>query len=127
MIALPLDAADRRRARLFIRSVFPDSEGFAIQAPGAFLSDHRSPLKQRWWVVRQRHARLTSAHRHQLSAGKWIRRQLDTWRGANQSDLSPFVNSDPYLSPHSDIVPLMVLEHQARAQNLIFPCYRDAN
>ena len=113
---------------LFIRSVFPDSEGFAVHAPGAFLSDHRSPLKQRWggWYVSGTHG----AQRHMGNShlpGRGLTGQLDLEHGANQRDLSPFVNTDPYLSPYSDIVALMVLEHQARAQNLIFRCHRDAH
>lgn len=44
---------------------------------------------------------------------------LDTEQGANVTDLSDRMNTQPYLSPHSDIVALMVLEHQTRMQNLI--------
>ena len=110
---------------LFIRSVFADSEGFAVQAPGAFLSDHRSPLKQRWggWYVSGTHG----AQRHMGNSflpGRGLSGELDMERGANQRDLGAFVNTEPYLSPHSDIVALMVLEHQARAQNLIFRCHK---
>ena len=35
------------------------------------------------------------------------------------TDLSDRLNMGPYLSPHSDIVALMVLEHQTRMHNLI--------
>ena len=39
--------------------------------------------------------------------------------GANVTDLSPRFDTSPYLSPHSDIVALMVLEHQSLAHNLL--------
>ena len=112
---------------LFVRSVFPDSEGFAVQQPGSYLSDHRSPLKQRWggWYVSGTHG----DQRHMGNAhvpGRGVSAALDMESGANIEDLSRVVNTDPYLSPYSDIVALMVLEHQARAQNLIFRCQQDA-
>jgi hypothetical protein len=44
---------------------------------------------------------------------------LDIEQGANVTDLSDRVTTQPYLSPHSDIVALMVLEHQTRMHNLI--------
>ncbi len=111
---------------LFVRSVFADSEGFAVQARGSFLTDHRSPLKQRWggWYVTGTHG----AQRHMGNTylpGRGLSGELDMERGANQRDLGAFVNTEPYLSPYSDIVALMVLEHQARAQNLIFRCHQD--
>jgi hypothetical protein len=39
--------------------------------------------------------------------------------GANVVDLAQLVDVEPYLQPTSDIVALMVLEHQARIHNLI--------
>ena len=45
--------------------------------------------------------------------------KLDVEDGANVTDLKDRLNTRPYLSPHSDIVALMVLEHQTRMHNLI--------
>ena len=45
--------------------------------------------------------------------------ELDVDAGANVTQLTDRVNTEPYLSPHSDIVALMVLEHQTRMHNLI--------
>ena len=113
---------------LFVRSVFPDSEGFAVLTRGSFLSDHRSPLSKRWggWYVSGTHG----GQRHMGNShlpGRGLSGQLDIEAGANQRDLNAFVNTEPYLSPHSDIVALMVLEHQARAQNLIFRSQKDSS
>ena len=46
---------------------------------------------------------------------------LDTIRdsGANVTDLSNRIDTSKYLTPHSDIVALMLLEHQTRMHNLI--------
>ena len=43
----------------------------------------------------------------------------DTAKGGNVTDLARRLDTGAYLSPHSDIVALMVLEHQSRMQNLI--------
>ena len=37
----------------------------------------------------------------------------------NLQELPPAVDAERYLTPHSDIVALMVLEHQTQAHNLI--------
>ena len=44
---------------------------------------------------------------------------LDREAGANVRDLSKIVNTKPYLSPHSDLVALMVVEHQSQMHNYI--------
>ena len=40
-------------------------------------------------------------------------------KGANRTNLGDLVNVDPYLSKHSDLVALMVLEHQTMVHNRI--------
>lgn len=45
--------------------------------------------------------------------------QLDRDPGANVKDLRRFFDPSPYLTPHSDLVALMVLEHQTSVHNLI--------
>jgi hypothetical protein len=44
---------------------------------------------------------------------------LDPDSGLNVTDLSVYFDTDRYLSPHSDIVALMVFEHQTQMHNLI--------
>lgn len=45
--------------------------------------------------------------------------QIDRELGANVTDLKEHVNVSPYLQPTSDIVALMVLEHQTQMHNFI--------
>jgi len=45
--------------------------------------------------------------------------QVDLSAGANVTDLRARFDTSRYLSPHSDLVALLVLEHQVRMQNLI--------
>lgn len=104
---------------LVVRSVFPDRSGMPIFQAGSFVTDHRSPLKERWggWYVTgthgdQRHMGNTVANKDQTD-------DYDRESGANVTDLSTRIDTGAYLTPHSDIVALMVLEHQTRMQNLI--------
>src|SRR5262249_2211077 len=45
--------------------------------------------------------------------------QIDNSAGLNVTDLSRCCRTAPYLTPHSDIVALMVLEHQTEMHNRI--------
>ncbi len=103
---------------LVVRSVYPDRTGMPVGTAGSFSTDHRSPLEQRWggWYVTGTHG----ASRHmgnQMATGPTG--TLDAEAGANVTDLSRFLNPGTQLTPHSDLVALMVLEHQVRITNLI--------
>ena len=87
---------------------------------GGFVTDHRSPLSQRWggWYV-------TGTHGSQRHMGNVFVEDrdhpdvLDREKGANVTDLKGRIDIESYLAPSSDIVALMVLEHQTRMTNLI--------
>ncbi len=103
---------------LVVRSVFPDRAGMPVQRAGSFSTDHRSPLEQRWggWYVTGTHG--TSRHMgNQVAADE--AGSLDPDAGANVTDLKRFLAPGVHLTPHSDLVALMVLEHQVRITNLI--------
>lgn len=103
-----------------VRSVRADSEGMPILASGTYRIDHTSPLSQRWggWYV-------SGSSGKQKHLGNMIcedRRGADSEEnkdGLNVTDLSRFFKTASYLTPHSDIVALMVLEHQAQMHNLL--------
>jgi hypothetical protein len=105
---------------LVVRSVFVERSGMPLFQAGGFVTDHRSPLAQRWggWYV-------TGTHGKQRHMGNVFAEdrdhpeQLDREQGANVTDLKGRLDTGNYLSPHSDIVALMVLEHQTRLANLI--------
>lgn len=102
------------------RSVYPDPQGQPILSAGSFVTTHQSPLRERWggWYVtgthgRQRHlGNLTFA-----SAAKAEKPNREA--GANVTDLRRRFPTALYLSAHSDIVALMVCEHQTYLQNLL--------
>lgn len=105
-----------------VRSVFVDDEGIPLLASGTKRVDHSTPLKDRWggWYV-------TGAHGSQPHLGNQLfdRDDDDAWkhvdyaRGANLMTLEDRINAENYASPSSDIVALMVFEHQAEGHNLI--------
>lgn len=98
------------------RSVFADSQGNVLTEQGSFLTDHRSPLAQRWggWYVTGTHG----SERH-MGNGFASGNRIDRERGANVTDLKGRVNAALYPCPSSDLVALMVLNHQVQMHNLI--------
>jgi len=105
---------------LMVRSIFPEASGMPLFHAGGYVTDHRSPLKERWggWYVTGTHG--AQRHLGNLTVvDKERPRDLDTDKGANITDLKGRFDTGRYLTPHSDIVALMVLEHQTRMTNLI--------
>lgn len=102
-----------------IRSVYPAASGLPNFGAGTYRTNHASPLTERWggWYVTGTHGK--QRHMGNVFLSSKDRTGLDVEAGANCTDLSGRVDTDPYLSPHSDIIALMVLEHQADMHNLI--------
>jgi hypothetical protein len=101
-----------------MRSVFVEADGEPIPKAQSFVTTDASPLNERWggWYV-------TGKHGSQRHMGNTIARKhddevtIDLEQGANITHLHGLVPS--YLTPHSDIVALMVMAHQTHLQNLI--------
>lgn len=99
-----------------VRSVFADAAGRPKLGSGTFNTTQSSEFKDRWggWYV-------TGSHGGMRHMGNTICKgdeyDFDREPGANEDDLSNRINTDRYLSPHSDIVALMVLEHQTQMHN----------
>lgn len=103
-----------------MRSVYPDAQGQPVLAAGTFLTTDQSSLKERWggWYVTGTHG--AQQHMGNLTVKDAAHAaRLDLSRGANVTDLRRRVDLTPYLTHHSDIVALMVAEHQTHVQNLI--------
>ncbi|HYR83297.1 MAG TPA: hypothetical protein VE422_04385 [Terriglobia bacterium] len=109
--------------RLLFSSVLPDATG---NVEGAFpiQTTDQSLFSERWggWYV-------TGTHGVQKHLGNVVVKTpasafgdlpaIDFSRSSNVTDLSRRFDTTKYLSPHSDIVALMVLAHQIDVQNLI--------
>jgi hypothetical protein len=102
----------------FVRSVFADRQGLPVLSAGSFRTDHASPLRERWggWYVTGTSGK--QMHLGNLIAGDKGRVEAeDNAAGVNVTDLHDRFTAGLYPTPHSDIVALMVLEHQAEGHN----------
>src|SRR5438093_3138135 len=113
--------------RLLILSVLPNADGNALKA-AALITNDQSPLRERWggWYVtgthgNQRHLgnTLVRARADDVDDMKKFIARMDLSSGANVTDLSKRFDTKAYLSPHSDIIALMVLGHQTHVHNMI--------
>jgi hypothetical protein len=105
-----------------VRSVYPGADGYPIFQAGGYNTDHRSPMKERWggWYVTGTHANdLHMGNAFLADKDKENPENMDLKAGANVKSVVDRFDSSRYLSPHSDIVSLMVLEHQVRMHNLL--------
>jgi hypothetical protein len=103
-----------------VRSVFVDRQGYPQLSSGSYRTDHSSPLAERWggWYVTG-----TSGEQRHLGnlicEGESPRQpeEIDNSEGVNVVDLKDRLTIGYYPTPHSDIVALMVLEHQVGMLN----------
>jgi hypothetical protein len=104
-----------------VRSVYADSTGNPVLRYGTHRIDQTSPLKERWggWYVTGTAGK--QAHLGNLIVEDKARDpdQIDNSDGLNVTDLSKRIKTSAYLTGHSDIVALLVLEHQTEMHNLI--------
>jgi hypothetical protein len=106
---------------MLVRSVFPASDGTALFKFGSSVTAHDSAFDRRWggWYVTGR----TGSMRHM---GNGIvaddAESPDAMMAADRLNLPTLAgrfDTDAYLSPYSDVVALMVFDHQMHMMNLI--------
>lgn len=106
---------------VLVRSVFPGPEGHPIMSQGSSVVDSTTPFSERWggWYVTGRHGDML--HRGNVTAieNKDQSVDIDFKVGANISNLGKLFDISPYKRKTSDIVALMVLEHQTSLQNIL--------
>ncbi|HVK58184.1 MAG TPA: hypothetical protein VM735_05345, partial [Candidatus Kapabacteria bacterium] len=103
-----------------VRSFETDEDGVVDLSSGTSQVNHRTPLEERWggWYVTGTHGEQT--HRGNLIGKSAFEKQKAYPNHAgNLKDLSKFINGDKYKAAHSDIIALMVLEHQIHMHNYI--------
>ena len=103
-----------------LRSVYPAADGRPIFRGGTFLTDHGSAFRERWggWYV----TGTIDGARHMGNMVYSIDDSVSPLSSkpvGRPTELSSAVDLDRYLSPQSDIVALMVLDHQAKMHNLL--------
>ena len=96
---------------LVIRSVVSEPSGYPMFQAGTKTTDHRSPIEERWggWYVTGK------------TVGKHMGNQVAVDRDKPESlkEITARFDAGRYLTPNSDVVALMVLEHQTQMTNLI--------
>jgi hypothetical protein len=107
---------------VIVRSVFPGPEGHPIMSQGSTVVDTTTPFSDRWggWYVTGRHGDVL--HRGNVTAieNKDQSVDIDFEKGRREHHhLAPFFDTTPYKRKTSDIVALMVLEHQTSVQNVL--------
>jgi hypothetical protein len=101
-----------------VRSLFAGTSGDPILSAGSYTVDHTTPLEHRWggWYVTGTHG--DQRHLGNLVvAGDDVDPPVENTAGQNVTALDERLTVGAYLSPHSDIVALMVLEHQTLVHN----------
>jgi hypothetical protein len=104
-----------------VRSLYADGSGLPMLNLGSYRTDHASPLQKRWggWYVTGTSGRQDHMGNLILADEPPPGGQIDISGGRNVTDLRKRFDTSTYLSPHSDIVALMVLEHQTEMHNRI--------
>ena len=105
----------------FLAKSIPSAlDGSALPWLGNYLTDHRSPIPERWagWFVTGK----TGSFRH-LGNAPVVDRNIDDVKidaaNLNLTDLRARFDTSGYLSPYSDVVALLVFDHQLRMMNLL--------
>ncbi len=107
---------------LIVRSIFTDPTGQPHFFNRNYNTTDASPWEERWggWYVSGTHGKI----RHLGNLGAVARNveQIDAPDlevGANVTRLDRYFDPQPYPTPHSDLVALMLLQHQSHLHNLM--------
>lgn len=104
-----------------VRSVFAAADGQPHFNMGGFRTTHASPYEDRWggWYVTGSHGKLRHMGNVTFPDDPNPDMAAVREKGANLADLGKKIDVEPYLTDTSDIVALLVLEHQTHVHNLI--------
>lgn len=104
--------------RFLLSSVLANPEGEIVTHEVSIITDTSTPLNRRWGGMY-----VTGNHGSQETLGNFViddvgkLTNLNLAVNGNKSDLSEYLDTSPYISDGSDIVALLVLEHQIEVQN----------
>ncbi len=103
-----------------VRSFETDDSGVVDLSSGISMVNHRTPFEERWggWYVTGKHGEQT--HRGNLmGAEARAKQERQPNHLGNITNLNEFLETSRYPEKGSDIVALMVLEHQTHMHNFI--------
>ena len=109
-----------------VRSVFAGSDGQPLYGLGTTTTNHTTPLKDRFggWYVTGQHGSMR--HRGNVFAKNATDHPIDFEAGANKDAVPRAARIERYPRASSDIVALMVLEHQSQMHNFITAAHYEA-
>jgi len=104
----------------FVRSLETDGSGDMISGTDTSEVDQCTPIADRWggWYVTGQSGAQTHLG-NLVGVTAFERHKTEPALRDNLTELSQFIDPQKYLRPHSDIVALMVLEHQTHMHNYI--------
>ena len=104
-----------------VRSFPTDEEGAVDRSKGVSRVTHSTPIEDRWggWYA-------TGNARAQLHRGNRFGRKGVEAEAASVTDLREFLDVAKYPTASSDMVAILVLEHQSHMQNLITRLHRSS-
>jgi hypothetical protein len=113
--------------RFLLASGYVGTDGRDISHEGRIITTQDTALRFRWggWYV-------TGYHGEQVHLGNLVVRDpaalqdLESLRIGNRADLEGLIDPSPYLADTSDIVALLVIQHQTDVQNAITRARFDA-
>lgn len=105
---------------LIVRSIFTDVTGQPYFFSRNYNTTDASPWAERWggWYVTGTHGKIRHLGNLVARTETEIDRP-DLEPGANVTQLKRYFDPTPLLSPHSDLVALMLLQHQSYLHNLV--------
>lgn len=104
---------------VFARSLFTDASGDPLLRHGTMLVTDETPFAERWggWYVTGYHG--VEPHRGNAFAAEQAERLVFTPHAARPDELSGFFPTQDYLRATSDVVALLLLEHQMTVNNAL--------
>jgi hypothetical protein len=91
-----------------------------LLSAGSHNVNYKTPIEKRWggWYVTGKHGKQMHMG-NVLVRGREVPDDFDFSSGSNVSDLAQYFNPQAYLAADSDIVALMVMEHQIVVHNML--------
>jgi len=103
---------------VLVRSIYPEKDGTPMGQAGGFVTGHDSPFEERWggWYVTGKHGKATHLGN---GIATWANGNatVEPETSSNVTDLRKRFDTGMHLRADSDIVALMVLEHQCEMHN----------
>lgn len=106
--------------RFMMSSVLADANGTIASHEVSVITKDSTPLNRRWggWYVTGLHGQQPTMANLIYQGGVSVN-DLDLLANGNKLSLDGLVDTRPYLTEHSDIVALLVMQHQIEVQNVI--------